>query len=175
MDKLNKPERKRNGNIHPTRIFRHPDELLKVWNEYKEDLKTKSKDWPKIAYVGKDGRRVEDYPVLPLTKEGLFTYCWHNNIGDIADYFSNARGFYDDFTNICTYIKNEIRQQQITGGMLGFYNPSITQRLNNLVEKQEVAIQNYEVKIDLNNDVKVKNSEEENDSENKLDEKEENR
>ena len=36
-----------------------------------------------------------------------------------------------------TNIKKEIRENQITGGMLGIYNPSITQRLNNLVEKVE--------------------------------------
>jgi len=42
---------------------------------------------------------------------------------------------YDDFCEVCARIKNEIREDQITGGILSFYNPSITQRLNNLVEK----------------------------------------
>jgi len=31
-----------------------------------------------------------------------------------------------------------IRQDQISGGMVGQYNPSITQRLNGLVEKSQV-------------------------------------
>ena len=36
--------------------------------------------------------------------------------------------------------REEIREDQIIGGMLSFYNPSITQRLNGLVEKQETSI-----------------------------------
>ncbi len=44
---------------------------------------------------------------------------------------------YQEFVSICSHIKKEIRSQQITGGMLGMFNPSITQRLNNLVEKTD--------------------------------------
>jgi len=127
----------KNGNIHPTRIFKSPNELLTTWNEYKEELKIKSKEWPKVQYVGKDGNRKEDYPVLPTTLEGLFRYCWENNIGTIEQYFTNKDGYYEDFVSICSRIKTEIREQQITGGMIGAYNPSITQRLNNLVDKTE--------------------------------------
>jgi hypothetical protein len=32
-------------------------------------------------------------------------------------------------------VKNEIRENQILGGLLGVYNPSITQRLNGLTDK----------------------------------------
>lgn len=127
----------KNGNIHPTRIFKSPNELLTTWNEYKAELKEKSKEWPKVQYVGKDGTRKEDYPVLPVTLEGLFRYCWENNIGTIEQYFTNKDGYYEDFVSICSRIKTEIREQQITGGMIGAYNPSITQRLNGLVEKTE--------------------------------------
>jgi hypothetical protein len=44
---------------------------------------------------------------------------------------------YDDYMTICSRIKEQIRQDQIEGGMVGQYNPSITQRLNNLTDKQE--------------------------------------
>jgi hypothetical protein len=130
----------KNGNIHPTRIFKTPEDLLNTWKKYKEDLKNKSKEWPKIQYVGKDGKRKVDYPVLPLTLEGLYRYCWENKIGTIEQYFTNHNGYYDEFVSICARIKQEIREQQITGGMIGFYNPSITQRLNGLVEKTESKI-----------------------------------
>ena len=33
-----------------------------------------------------------------------------------------------------------MRQDQIEGGMAGMYNPSITQRLNSLVEKTQTTI-----------------------------------
>ena len=35
---------------------------------------------------------------------------------------------------------DEIRQDQIEGGMSGIYNPSITQRLNGLTDKSEVMV-----------------------------------
>lgn len=130
----------KNGNIHPTRIFKSPDDLLKVWNEYKSELKNKSLEWPKVQYVGREGQRVEDYPVLPITLEGLYRYCWENNIGTIEQYFTNKEGYYEDFVSICSRIKTEIREQQITGGMIGAYNPSITQRLNGLTDKSETKV-----------------------------------
>lgn len=122
---------------HPTRIFKTPEELEKVWNEYKENLKEKSKQWEKIQYVGKDGYKVTDYPKLPLTLEGLKRYCFDEKIGCIEQYFVNQDKLYNDFISICSRIKTEIREDQITGGMMGFYNPSITQRLNNLKEQTE--------------------------------------
>lgn len=122
---------------HPTRIFKEPKDLLKAWKEYKYDLKEKEKEWQKIQYVGKDGDRKTDPVKLPLTLEGFKRYCWDNQIGDINEYFLNREGYYDDFTTICSRVKNEIRENQIIGGMNGFFNPSITQRLNNLVDKQE--------------------------------------
>ena len=122
---------------HPTRIFKTPEELEAVWNRYKEDLKQKAKQWEKIQYVGKDGYKVTDYPKLPLTLEGLKRFCFDEKIGCIEQYFVNKDGLYNDFVSICSRIKTEIREDQITGGMMGFYNPSITQRLNNLKEQTE--------------------------------------
>lgn len=136
----------KNGNIHPTRIFREPEEMEKAWIGYKERLKTESKNWPKIQYVGKDGDRREDYPILPYTLEGFKRFCRETNIGEISEYF-NSREYYINFANICSRIREEIREQQITGGMLGFYNPSITQRLNGLVEKTDNKNENTNIEI----------------------------
>lgn len=70
--------------------------------------------------------------------EGFENYCWKNDIArDLVQYFTNREGRYQDFVTVCTYIKKEIRDDQINGGMAGIYNPSITQRLNNLTEKIE--------------------------------------
>jgi hypothetical protein len=72
----------------------------------------------------------------PLTIEGFENYCWEKGIiNDLGDYFSNKDEKYSDFSTICQRIRNVIRQDQIEGGMAGIYNPSITQRLNNLAEK----------------------------------------
>jgi hypothetical protein len=124
--------------MHPTRIFKTPEELEKVWIAYKADLKKKEAEWIKVQYVGKDGDKKEDSLKIPLTLEGLKRYCWDEKIGDISSYFSNDRGLYEVFTMICSRIKNEIRENQIIGGLVGLFNPSITQRLNNLADKSEI-------------------------------------
>ena len=126
--------------MHPKRIFKTPEELYHKFKEYKESLIEEAKKWPKVQYVGKDGNRVVDYPKLPLTLEGFEVYCY-NTVGQIDSYFKNVQGYYDDFLPICSQVKKEIRQDQITGGLLGNYNPSITQRLNGLTEKTESKVE----------------------------------
>ena len=58
----------------------------------------------------------------------------------VDQYFANQENMYDDYLGICRAIRNDIRTDQIEGGMVGQYNASITQRLNNLVDKQEQTI-----------------------------------
>jgi len=76
---------------------------------------------------------------MPLTYEG-FKVFMYNNVGVIHQYFDNQDGLYDDFMEVCSHIKDEIRANQIQGGLLGYFNPSITQRLNGLSDKQEVSV-----------------------------------
>jgi hypothetical protein len=66
--------------------------------------------------------------------EGFSIFCY-DKISQIKDYFANTDGNYSDYLLICSRIKEAIREDQIGGGMAGIYNPSITQRLNGLVEK----------------------------------------
>jgi hypothetical protein len=123
--------------MHPTRIFKHPDELHEAWCRYVHWLKNdEAKRWPKVQYVGKDGERVEDYPKLPYTLEGFKRFCYLE-YGSVEQYFWNKDGLYDDFVGICSHIKEWIREDQIVGGLLGNYNPSITQRLNGLTERTQ--------------------------------------
>ena len=125
--------------MHPTRIFKTTEELWNAWLKYKEQRKKEAVNWPKVQYVGKDGDRREDYPVLPLTMDGFECYCYDNH-GVVEHYFKNSDNYYNEFSPICSRIRKEIREQQITGGLLGQFNPSITQRLNGLVEKSSVEV-----------------------------------
>jgi hypothetical protein len=68
--------------------------------------------------------------------EGFEIFCW-DEVGCVEDYFKNRDKRYDEYSPICSRIRKEIRQDQITGGMVGQYNASITQRLNNLKEQVE--------------------------------------
>jgi hypothetical protein len=67
-------------------------------------------------------------------------------------YFDNTDNRYLDYRTVCSYIKREIRNDQISGGMVGQYNPSITQRLNNLTEKSDITTNGQaisEIKVNI--------------------------
>ena len=135
------------------RIFENELELSKAFEEYKEFLSIEAGKWQKVQYVGKDGNRVTDNFKLPMTLEGFYIYC-RKHYGDCKQYFNNVNGEYTDFLTICLAIRDEIRNDQITGGLLGVYNPSITQRLNNLKEATTTEHQGGDIPIQINYVVK---------------------
>ena len=116
-----------------------PEILWQHFEEYKKETKSKPflvKDW-----VGKDALDVYREKERPLTIEGF--ECWladHDIIADLGHYFSNYENRYKDYLTICSRVKKAVRQDQIEGGMAGMYNPSITQRLNGLVEKTQTEV-----------------------------------
>jgi hypothetical protein len=112
-----------------------PDEMWGYFQDYKkwvEDNPVK-----KHVFVGKDGKPDYEKRERPLTLEGFYNYC-EDVVCCVHQYFENREERYSDFVGICSRIRRKIRQDQIEGGMAGIYNPSITQRLNGLTEKQEV-------------------------------------
>lgn len=122
--------------MHPTRIFKSPEELQSAWILYKSTLNEEARKWPKVQYVGKDGVRVEDYPKLPLTLEGFYVFCY-DKYGTVKHYFENKDGLYHEFGGIVSHIREEIRNDQITGALLGQYNSNITARLQGLKDVTE--------------------------------------
>jgi hypothetical protein len=115
-----------------------PEKMWEHFISYKDDLESKEDEWLKVQYVGKEGMRVTDNLKLPMTFEGFKRYCWDNEIGCVEQYFKNQDKLYDEYIHICSRIKNSIRENQITGGLLGVFNASITQRLNGLAEQSEI-------------------------------------
>jgi len=120
-----------------------PEKLFELFQKYKESRKPREiqKATPKGV--------VSEFHMPPLTMEGFENFC-EENIGCVHQYFVNQDNAYTDYLNICSRIKRLIRQDQIEGGMIGQYNPSITQRLNGLTEKQDVTTNGKEI-----NDIKV--------------------
>jgi hypothetical protein len=84
------------------------------------------------------GKVVQEALRVPLTLEGFEVWGYEQGV-TLEHYFRNTNGAYDEYCTICQRIKKSIRQDQIEGGMVGQYNPSITQRLNNLTEKTDVT------------------------------------
>lgn len=105
--------------------------------QYKDSVKNN----PKLRhdFVGKDAYEVERKLERPLTLEGFenWVYIETKLAKSLEHYFANTRNAYDKYIDVCARIKKFIRQDQIEGGMVMIYNPSITQRLNGLVEKTE--------------------------------------
>lgn len=116
-----------------------PELLWEYFLAYKKEVKSK----PILVedYVGKDAQRVLRQKEKPLTIDGFECWCYDNKIiNDLSNYFANSDNKYSDYSTICSRIRKAVRTDQIEGGMAGIYNPSITQRLNNLVERSETNI-----------------------------------
>lgn len=121
-----------------------PELLWKYFCEYKELVKKSPiiiKDW-----VGKDADTVYREKEKPLTFIGFQNYLDDQDIiTDVTDYFENKQGRYTEFVRICSRIKRNIQDDQIAGGMVGIYNPSITQRLNNLTDGIDLTTKGKEI------------------------------
>ena len=116
-----------------------PDKMYDLFNEYRNHVKDNPRK--KVDFKGKDAERVIYDLEVPLTMEGFENFVFEKGvINDLGDYFSNKNGKYEEYSTICSRIKKIIRQDQIEGGMVNIYNPSITQRLNGLVDKKETTL-----------------------------------
>lgn len=113
-----------------------PKELWDLFESYRQHIKSTPfivEDW-----VGKDAVKVERKKEKPLTEDGFSNFCKIvGSVKHVRDYLSNRDGNYGEFVEVSQLIKSVIRQDQIEGGMAMIYQHSITQRLNNLVEKTE--------------------------------------
>lgn len=113
-----------------------PETLLEWFNEYKEYTKANPRYRHQLCQ--RTAEMVKEPLEVPLTIEGFEIYCYENHKVTLHHYFNNTDNAYEDYRTICLYIKKLIRNDQIQGGLVGQYNPSITQRLNGLVEKTQV-------------------------------------
>jgi hypothetical protein len=128
------PQKKKNPLTKSNKYIESPERMYELFCEYRDSVKAKPfyvRDW-----VGAMATQIERPKEKPLTYEGFSNYVFEKGIlKDTDDYFANTKGNYDEYSSICSRIKRIIREDQIGGGMAGIYNPSITQRLNGLVEK----------------------------------------
>ena len=114
-----------------------PEKMWELFESYVDYVKNNPRTIEKALQSGKVA--IEKYRV-PLTMEGFENYVANQGLNqELSHYFSNAKNSYNAYLAICSRIRREIRQDQIEGGMVGQYNPSITQRLNGLTEKQETT------------------------------------
>ena len=117
-----------------------PEVMWELYLKYEED--TKNRPFLQHDFVGKDAMDVRREKERCLTLEGFYEFVVdqdeiNTTYPDLSDYFENKDNRYSDYVRICSRVRRRIRRDQIEGGMAGIYNPSITQRLNGLVDKTE--------------------------------------
>ena len=111
-----------------------PEHLYGIFELYTEAVKTRVRTIPKATNKGV----VYEEHTPPLTIDGFKTFC--NKYGaDINRYWYNVEGAFSDYVSIVTRIKEEIRNDQIEGALIGQYNNNIVARLNGLTEKTDVT------------------------------------
>jgi hypothetical protein len=113
-----------------------PEMLLDMFNEYKEHTKANPRYRHQLCQ--RTAEMIKEPLEVPLTMEGFEIFCFEKEGVTISNYFENRNNSYEEYYAICTHIRKIIRNDQIQGGLVGQYNPSITQRLNGLVEKSQV-------------------------------------
>lgn len=132
------------GRPFGTKNIETPEKMWEYFEAYRKAIKDNPilvKDW-----VGKDADMVHKPKERPLTMVGFQNYLDDQDIiSDVTDYFENKDNRYSDFIRICSRIKRNIQQDQIEGGMVNIYNPSITQRLNGLTDNVDLTTKGKEI------------------------------
>ena len=119
-------------------MFTDPEILRQSIQEY-FDLTDSRRDWDGQEWVGKDGDEVTVKKRVPFTLKGLCVF-----LGVSSHYFSEfkkSQTFQNnpEFLEVYTWAEDIIQTQQIDGGLLGYYNASLTARLNGLTDKQDIT------------------------------------
>lgn len=133
--------------MHPTRIFKTPDELLKAWEEYKQHRDIEATKWAKVQYVGKDGNRVTDNPPMPYDLDGFVSWYYVKYKQYIHQYFKQPDNYEPEFLPIVTHIIAERNDSIKTGTLLGFYNASMGNRIVGLADKTDNVNTNTNISI----------------------------
>jgi hypothetical protein len=93
-------------------------------------------------FVGKDGKDVHREKERPLTLEGFENYCCdYYDIETIQQYLENREGRYQEFVSVVSWVRRQIRQDQIEGGMAGIYQQNLTARINGISDKVESTVE----------------------------------
>ena len=117
-----------------------PEKLYEIFESYIKDCKSRTRRIPKATVKGV----VYEDHIPPLTIDGFKTYC-NKNGNDINRYWYNIDNGHSEYVTIVTRIKEEIRNDQIEGAIVGQYNNNIVARLNGLKENSDVTTNGKEI------------------------------
>ena len=121
-----------------------PENLLKIWDEYKLHIDN-NPDVQEIA----TGKGVQVIRVKkPYQKVGFESYVFRNYGFNVHQYIDNYKGAYDAYLGVVTCMRKEWEGDQIEGTLTGRYKaPNLVARLNNIAERTENKHEVSEIKI----------------------------
>lgn len=119
------------------KTFETPDQLLKLWDDYKKSIDTKKETMEVATAKGP----VKIAIVNPYTRKGFESFVYRLQRKHIHQYLDNDGGNYEEFLGVVTHIRNEWEDNQISGTLTGKYKaPNLVARLNGIVDKKEVTV-----------------------------------
>jgi hypothetical protein len=124
-----------------------PEALYQLFEGYVKETKERTRNVPKATNKGV----LYEPHTPPLTIDGFKTYC-NKKGSDVNRYWYNVGGECVEYVSIVTRIKEEIRNDQIEGALVGQYQQNIVARLNGLTEKTDVTTQGErisEIKVNI--------------------------
>lgn len=133
-----------------TKAIKDPQELWDLFEAYCKEVK--GKPIKKMVFVGKDGGKEWEERERPLTMEGFENYLFYQGIinSHLKHYGDETNPSYADYLPVITHVKKIIREDQLSGGMAGIYQHTLTARMNGLVEKSQVEVKSEQPLFNLN-------------------------
>lgn len=124
--------------------YKTPEELQAKAEEYFRHCDTHPIEvWQRKAaganQSAKNGSGVKSdegtmYIPRPYTIDGLALWCGIASWKEYRAYHAD-----DEFSALITALEARVRDQQVSGAMVGMYNPNLTARLNGIAENTNVS------------------------------------
>ena len=121
----------------PTEKLLTIEDIGNLFESYAAEVKNTPRK--RMVFVGKDGDKEYEELERPLILEGFYLYC-RKHASDVHHYFENTGERYNEYRGIVTHVREAIREDQLTGGMVGQYSGPLTSKLQHLVAKTEMDI-----------------------------------
>jgi len=126
---------------HPTRKLKTAEELMELWNEYKQWRKNQGRSVP--ALNPRSGEVVYIIHYLPLTIDSFIVWTVNEKgwgVGTMDNYIENKDDLYEDFGGVVTHIRKEAKQDRFDGASVGQFKEGLISRLDGYADKQEHEI-----------------------------------
>jgi hypothetical protein len=125
--------------MHPTRKLKDPQELLDLWNDYKQWRKNQGRSVPTLNQ--RTGEVIYMLHFPPLTIDSFITWTVNEKgwgVGSMDNYIENKEGYYSAFGGIVTHMKREAKSDRFDGAAVGQFKEGLISRLDGYSDRQQI-------------------------------------